>query len=72
MVNQSFLHKMKPSTHLINFARGDVVDEVALYTALTEGVIAGPGVDVMVQEPPAPDHPLLQLDNFLIPPIAQR
>jgi phosphoglycerate dehydrogenase-like enzyme len=59
---------MKPSAIFINTCRGPVVDEVALHKALTSGQIAGAGLDVMVDEPPAPDHALFELDNVIITP----
>jgi D-3-phosphoglycerate dehydrogenase len=58
--------KMKPTAYFINTARGDLVDERALYTALSEGLIAGAGLDVLESEPPSPDNPLLKLNNVLI------
>ncbi len=58
--------KMKPTAYLINNARGGLVDENALYTALSEGYIAGAGLDVTDPEPPRADNPLLKLDNVLI------
>jgi len=61
--------KMKPTAYLINTSRGAIVDEKALYTALTQGLIAGAGVDVLEKEqPPDPDNPLLKLDNIIITP----
>ena len=58
--------QMKPTSIIINTARGAIVDEKALYQALTEGVIAGAGLDVTNPEPPAPDNPLLKLDQVLV------
>ena len=59
---------MKPTALLLNVARGGIVDEEALYKALKERWIAGAGVDVLAEEPPAKDHPLLALDNFVVTP----
>ena len=58
--------KMKPTAYFINTARGELVDERALYTALSEGLIAGAGLDVLEPEPPSPDNPLFKLNNVLI------
>ena len=60
--------KMKPTAYLINTARGSVVDEPALYTAVSQGWIAGAGLDVMEKEPPNPNNPLLELDDVIITP----
>jgi len=59
---------MKPTAILVNTCRGPVVDEDALRRALTEGQIAAAGLDVMVAEPPAPNHPLLALPNVTFTP----
>jgi D-3-phosphoglycerate dehydrogenase len=58
--------RMKPTAYFINTARGELVDERALYTALSEGLIAGAGLDVLESEPPSRDNPLLELNNVLI------
>ena len=58
--------KMKPTAYLVNTARGPLVDEEALYTALTQGYIGGAGLDVLEVESVALDHPLLKLDNVTI------
>jgi D-3-phosphoglycerate dehydrogenase len=63
---ESQFKRMKKSAFLINTARGPIVDGVALYEALKAGEIAGAGVDVMEQEPPLRDDPLLKLDNFIV------
>lgn len=64
------LARMRPTSLLINTARGGLVDEAALADALTRGVIAGAGFDVLSKEPPLPDNPLLnlRLPNFLLTP----
>ena len=59
---------MKDTAILINTCRGPVVDEDALYQALTTRQILAAGLDVMVEEPPARNHPLFALDNVTITP----
>jgi D-3-phosphoglycerate dehydrogenase len=70
MVNAAFLQHMKLSAFLINTARGGLIDEAALASALHEGSIAGAALDVLTQEPPPPDHPLLHLDKVILTPHA--
>jgi D-3-phosphoglycerate dehydrogenase / 2-oxoglutarate reductase len=53
---------------VINAARGGIVDEDALHAALTSDAIAGAGIDVLEQEPPPENHPLLALDNVILSP----
>ena len=62
--------KMKRSAILINTARGGLVDEQALKTALDTGLIAGAGFDVLTKEPPKNGNPLLELrmPNFILTP----
>jgi len=66
MIGGAELALMKPSAILINTCRGAVVDEAALFTALSTGVIQGAGLDVFEQEPPAPDNPLFDLENVIL------
>ena len=68
MLGPRELAMMKPSAILINTCRGPVVDEAALHRALVQGQIAAAGLDVMVEEPPAPTHPLLALPNVTLTP----
>lgn len=68
LINADRLQAMKPTAYLINTARGDIIDNDALYTALTEGWIAGAGLDVLPDEPPSPDFNLLGLDDAIITP----
>jgi len=68
LVGEKQLALMKRSAFLVNLARGGVVDEQALVASLREKRIAGAAIDVMEQEPPRTDHPLLRLDNVLLTP----
>ena len=68
LVGERELRMMKPQAVLINTSRGPVIDEAALARALTEGWIAAAGLDVLEQEPPDSDNPLLKLDNVVITP----
>jgi phosphoglycerate dehydrogenase-like enzyme len=68
MLGQREFGLMKPNCHLINTARAELVDEDALYEALTENTIAGAALDVFVDEPPPADHRLLQLPNVIATP----
>jgi D-3-phosphoglycerate dehydrogenase len=68
MIGKRELAMMKPTAFLINCARGPLIDEDALYSALKNGVIAGAGLDVLVDIAPPKDHPLFSLDNVLVTP----
>jgi D-3-phosphoglycerate dehydrogenase / 2-oxoglutarate reductase len=70
LINEAFLRQMKPTACLINTSRGPVVDEQALIRALQEQWIAGAALDVREQEPPAPDSPLVHMDNVILTPHA--
>jgi len=61
---------MRPDAVLINTARGGIVDEAALAEALRENRLAGAGVDVLTEEPPPPNHPLLDpaIPNLIVTP----
>jgi lactate dehydrogenase-like 2-hydroxyacid dehydrogenase len=67
LINEERLKKMRPSAHLINTARGDVVDSKALIKALKERWIAGAGLDVFEGEPTI-DPGFLELDNVALLP----
>lgn len=68
LIDGSRLALMKPGAVLINTARGPLVDELALYRALTEGNLSGAGLDVFCQEPVPAENPLLSLDNVAVAP----
>ena len=68
MLGREEFKKMKSSSFLVNTSRGAVVDEKALYEALREGQIAGAALDVLEEEPPGKDSPLLKLDNVIFTP----
>jgi len=68
LVSREQLKLMKPSAFLINTSRGPLVDEQALAEALDSGLIAGAGLDVLGQEPPAADNPLFAARNCYITP----
>lgn len=67
MIGTEQLKAMKPTAYVINVARGGLIDEAALYEALTNNVIAGAGLDVFVSEPPT-GSPLLGLPNVITTP----
>jgi D-3-phosphoglycerate dehydrogenase / 2-oxoglutarate reductase len=68
MIGAKRLALMKSSAFLINAARGGIVDEDALYAVLAQRKIAGAVLDVIANEPPPKDHPLIKLDNVLWTP----
>lgn len=68
LVDADMLARMKRSAYLVNVARGACVNEAALLTALSEGRIAGAGIDVTAEEPLPPSSPLWSAPNVLITP----
>src|SRR5206468_7370887 len=67
LIDDAALARMRPSAVLVNTARGQIVDERALVTALRDGVIAGAAVDVYEHEPEVTEE-LLSLENVVLTP----
>jgi len=67
IISAARIATMKPSTRIINVARGGLIDEQALYEAVKAGKIAGAALDVFDQEPPG-ESPLFELDNIVFTP----
>lgn len=74
LIDLDAMKKMKKTAYLINVARGPVVNNRDLYTALEEGIIAGAGLDVLEKEPIAADNPLVKIQDsrrlFITPHLA--
>jgi D-3-phosphoglycerate dehydrogenase len=68
MIGAAEIAQLKRGAIIINVSRGPVMDESALLEALQSGHLAGAGLDVWNPEPPAPDNPLLQMDNVIATP----
>jgi phosphoglycerate dehydrogenase-like enzyme len=68
LIGKEALARLRPSAHLINVARGQIVDEAALIDSLRRGALAGAYLDVFEREPLPPDSPLWDLPNVLISP----
>ncbi len=68
LFNADRLGRMKKGALIVNTARGGIIDEPALYQALTSGHLAGAGLDVFDQEPTPADNPLLKLDQVISSP----
>ncbi|MCW3475322.1 C-terminal binding protein [Limobrevibacterium gyesilva] len=66
MLKEKHFRMMKPTAWFINTGRGPTVDEAAMITALQQGWIAGAALDVLEQEPPRQDNPLLQMNNVIL------
>jgi len=70
MMGLAQFRQMKPTAYLVNTSRGRLIDESALMQALEEGLIAGAALDVLEQEPPSPDNPLLSSEKLILTPHA--
>ena len=68
LIGEQQLARLKPSALLVNAARGGIVDEAALVSALRERRLAGAALDVYAEEPLPADHPLRTLDNVVLTP----
>ena len=68
LINADVFRAMKPTAVIVNVERGAIISEVDLIAALTDGTIAGAGLDVFQEEPLPPDHPLLKMENVLATP----
>jgi D-3-phosphoglycerate dehydrogenase len=68
LLDEAAIEKMKPGAHIVNVARGALVDADALYRALVDKKLAGAALDVFEEEPPPADHPLFKLPNVVITP----
>ena len=68
MVNTDFLAQMKPGSYLINTARGDILNETALYESIQKRHLSGAALDVFSQQPPNPENPLLNLHQVILTP----
>jgi phosphoglycerate dehydrogenase-like enzyme len=68
LIDERRLRLMKKTAYFVNTARGAIVDEPALLNVLNEKAIAGAALDVFVEEPLPPKHPLLELDNVVLTP----
>jgi phosphoglycerate dehydrogenase-like enzyme len=68
LMNRERIALMKRGSILINAARGEIVDELALYEAIVANHLAGAGLDVFEKEPPDPSNPLLHMDQVVVTP----
>ena len=70
LVTRDLLAQMAPGSYVVNCARGELVDIDALIEMLDSGHIAGAGLDVLPEEPPSPDHPILRHPRVMLSPHA--
>ncbi|MBT7731414.1 MAG: phosphoglycerate dehydrogenase, partial [Rhodospirillaceae bacterium] len=68
IINKEFIAQMKPTSFIINCARGSLVNEVELANALTANHIAGAALDVLDGEPPNPSSPIFNAPNIILTP----
>ena len=68
LFNRAVFERMKPTAFVVNISRGPIVNEEDLLAALNQGLIAGAGLDVLNQEPPAADHPLVNHEKVVVTP----
>jgi D-3-phosphoglycerate dehydrogenase len=68
ILDKAAFELMKPGVLLVNAARGGIIDEADLFAALESGKVGGAAIDVFVEEPPPPDHPLLGHDRVICTP----
>ncbi len=68
LFNRTVFERMKPTAFVVNISRGPIVNEEDLLAALNDGQIAGAGLDVLNQEPPATDHALVNHEKVVVTP----
>ena len=68
LIGKDAFAKMKTGVFIVNCARGGIIDEAALLEALESGKVAGAALDVFVEEPPPPDHPLVKHEKVICTP----
>ena len=68
LLDHTVFERMKPTAYVINISRGPIVNEKELLVALNESQIAGAGLDVLNQEPPGSDHPLVNHEKVIVTP----
>ena len=68
LLDKEVFQRMKTGAVVVNTARGPIINEIDLIEALTQGKLAAAGLDVLEQEPPLPDNPLLSMANVVVTP----